>query len=223
MSSIISPIDASGFVGDGLDLVGTDGFNSLFGEEKGDFIDARNSSDLIDGGAGNDLIKAGLGGDFINGGTGDDIIFGEGGKDVIFAGSGNDSVDGGDGNDVIFGSSGDDSLLGGLGDDTVLGGDGNDTVIGGSGNDILFGNAGKDVFAFDASDFSSNAISRVGDFTVGEDSLVIEGLSEDDQLSFDSKNGIVYYNDTAVIDLKNIGNVSDMDVEMNDDGNYELM
>ncbi|MGL5793507.1 MAG: hypothetical protein ACRC06_03725, partial [Waterburya sp.] len=67
------------------------------------------------------------------------------------------------------------------------------------------------------------AISRIGDFTVGKDSLVIEGISDDDQLSFDSKKGILYYNGDAVIDLKNIGDISDMDVEKNNDGDYELM
>ncbi|BAZ46387.1 hypothetical protein NIES4102_34180 [Chondrocystis sp. NIES-4102] len=223
MSSIISPIDTSGFVGDGLDLIGTDGFNSLFGKELGDFIDAKAGPDLIDGGAGNDLIQAGLGGDFINGGKGDDFIFGEGGRDVIFGADGNDSIDSGDGNDVIFGGFGNDSLMGGFGDDTINGGDGNDTIIGGTGNDILFGNSGADVFAFDVSHFASNAISRIGDFTVGEDSLVVEGVSDNDQLSFNSQNGILYYNNMAVVDLNNIGNMSSLDVEKSSNGDYELM
>ncbi|MGL6339336.1 MAG: calcium-binding protein [Waterburya sp.] len=223
MSSIIIPIDPSGFVGDGLDLVGADGFNAIFGTAKGDFIDARAGNDLIDGGRGDDLIKAGLGSDFVLGGSGDDIIFGEGGNDVIYGGNGNDSIDGGEGNDVIFGGNGDDSILGGLGDDTIFGDKGNDTIIGGSGNDVLFGGKGEDVFAFDASDFSSKAISRVEDFTVGQDSLVIEGISSDAQLAFDSKNGILYYNGNAVLDLKNVGDISDMDVEKNRDGGFELM
>ena len=41
MSSIVSPIDAAvaDFVADGLELIGTDGFNALVGSDKGDLID----------------------------------------------------------------------------------------------------------------------------------------------------------------------------------------
>ena len=145
------------------------------------------------------------------------------GSDVIFTGQGNDLVDGGRADDVIFGEAGNDLLFGGCGADTILGDEGNDTLNGASGDNLLFGNVGDDVFEFDAADFGNASVNRIGDFTVDRDGLVIKGLSENDQLSFNSKNGLVSINGEVVINLNSIGDTTDIDVEEIDNGDFELM
>ncbi|RSK41037.1 calcium-binding protein, partial [Rhodovulum iodosum] len=81
-----------------LELIGTDGPDTL---EGGD------CNDTIQGEGGNDTLRGGDGTDFINGGDGDDTI--EGGatsadrRDEIYGGAGDDSIDAGYGNDLVFG------------------------------------------------------------------------------------------------------------------------
>ncbi|MDJ0591043.1 MAG: calcium-binding protein [Pleurocapsa sp. MO_226.B13] len=223
MSSVIDVIEMPAFDGDGLEIVGTDGFNALNGTDNDDFIDARGAGDLIDAGRGDDLIDAGQGGDFIRGAKGNDTIFGSGGKDVIFGDRGMDVISSGEGNDVIFGGKGGDLIYSGDGDDTVFGGKGSDTINGGVGNDVLFGDLGEDVFEFAAEELDPRFINRVGDFEVGEDSLVIKGLSSDDEVAFDPTTGNLSVNGNAVINLKNLTNTGDMNMDLNDDGEFEIM
>ncbi len=204
MSSIIGTIDPTNFNGDGLDIIGTDGADRLFGTERGDLIDA---------GAGRDVIDAGQGNDSVIGGPGDDIIFG---------GAGNDFLEGGSGNDRIFGGDGDDIINGGAGNDTIIGGAGNDSIYGGAGSDLLFGNAGQDVFIFDIQDFADGSVDTLGDFEFGQDSIIITGLGEDDQISFDSTTGSISFNGSNIIDVKG-ANGTEPNIEEDDSGNYEIM
>ena len=222
MSSVIDLINVEEFDGDGLDIMGTDGFNSLEGSSLADYIDAKAGSDFIDAKRGSDLIMGGLGDDFIFAKAGDDSVLGGGGRDVIFGGDGQDIILAGDGNDVVLGGDGDDIIYGDLGNDTVLGGDGDDTIIGSHGSDLLFGKAGADVFEFSADKFDARYTTQVEDFELGEDSLVIKGLNSDDDVSLDGA-GRLSVNGDFVISLKNLENPSDVSIELNEDGEFEIM
>lgn len=223
MSSIVSKIDfdVDQFDGDGIKVVGTDGFDPLFGTKLGDLIKAGAGDDLVEGNAGDDLIDGGLGDDLIKSGKGDDSVIGRSGKDVIFGNNGNDLIDAGLGNDIVFGGNGDDYLHGNLGNDTIYGGKGNDTINGGQGSDILFGNAGEDVFEFDVEDLDPNSVTKVGDFKFGEDGFIIKGMSGNDDVAFDTVTGHISINGEVVIDLKNFANPSTMN--MDTDGDFPLI
>jgi Ca2+-binding RTX toxin-like protein len=127
-----------------VNLLGTDGNDTLIGTTR---------QDTISGGAGDDLIQGGRGADRLFGGDGDDVIDGGSGFNTVSAGAGNDLVVTRGGNDKIDGGEGDDEINTGIGFDLVEAGSGNDlvqgfngfdTLSGGTGNDTLFGNAGND-------------------------------------------------------------------------------
>ncbi|MCC0175434.1 hypothetical protein I4641_00370 [Waterburya agarophytonicola K14] len=223
MSSVIDSINVSEFDGDGLRMIGTDGFNAFNGSNLGDLIDARGAGDLIDAGKGDDLIDAGMGDDLIDAGMGDDSVLGGGGKDLIFGEKGADIIVSGEGNDVIFGGNGADLIFSGDGDDTVFGGKGNDTINGGEGNDVLFGDAGMDVFEFAIEDLDARFINLVGDFEVGEDKIVITGMSDSNDVTFDANNGFIMLDGDAVISLKDVSNSTEMNMEFNESGDFEIM
>jgi Ca2+-binding RTX toxin-like protein len=222
MSSIIGTIDPTSFSGDGLDIIGTDGLNKLFGTEDGEFIDAGDAKDTIFGKGGNDLIDGGTGQDIIDAGQGDDSVIGGNGDDIIFGSYGNDFLEGGGGNDKIFGGEGDDIINGGAGNDTVSGGTGNDSIYGGVGSDLLLGNAGQDLFVFDVQDFADGSIDAIADFEFGQDEIIITGSGDNDQISFDSTTGSISLNGNNIIDVKGATGV-EPNMEENDNGNYELM
>jgi Ca2+-binding RTX toxin-like protein len=222
MSSIIGTIDPTDFSGDGLDLIGTDGLDQLFGTEGSEFIDAGNSDDNVFGKGGNDLIDAGAGQDIIDAGQGDDSVIGGYGNDIISGGLGNDFLEAGSGDDEILGDDGDDIINGGAGNDTVNGGVGNDSVYGGAGSDLLLGDAGQDVFVFDIQDFADGSVDAIADFELGQDSIIITGSGNNDQLSFDSTTGSVNLNGSEIIEIQG-GSGVDPNMEEKENGNYELM
>ena len=90
MSAVIESIDLSEFNGDGLEIVGRDGFDILFGTQLDDLVDAKAGNDLIMAGDGDDGIIGGDGNDRIKAGVGDDIIIGGTGVDKMTGGSGDD-------------------------------------------------------------------------------------------------------------------------------------
>jgi VCBS repeat-containing protein len=102
--------------------------------------------------------------DTINGGSGNDRLEGRDGADTLNGQSGSDTLIGGNGRDRLFGESGTDTLEGGAGDDFLDGGTGNDRMTGGSGRDDFFFKTG-------------NGRDTITDFMVGEDQLVLEGLT----------------------------------------------
>ena len=133
---------------------GTDGSDTIFGENRNELILGKAGKDLIRGYGGNDTIYGGSGSDQINGGDGQDIIHGNNGndyflggngEDTLYGGSGNDTIQGQADNDTVYGGIGDDSLYGVGGDDLLLGEDGNDTLYGGIGNDTLNGGDGNNL------------------------------------------------------------------------------
>lgn len=82
------------------------------------------------------------------------------GNDYVIGGEKGDVLEGGDGNDRLYGGDGADFLYGdgrakgggvggaSKGDDYLFGGAGMDVLIGGKGNDVLYGGAGMDQYIF---------------------------------------------------------------------------
>ena len=205
MSTVIGKIDIAAFDGDGLEIIGTDGADILRGTSR---------DDLILGGAGNDIIR---------GRGGDDQIAGEEGNDLIFGGFGNDIIEGGSGDDLIFGQFGDDCIHGGSGNDLIRGGKGDDIIDGGEGSDLIFGGGGKDVFEFNIEDFELGIIDAIGDFHVGQDTIVINGLSDEDELTFDPITNTVSLNGNSIISLTLVDDFRPPQIEENEDGGFEII
>ena len=220
MSTVIGKIDISDFSGDGLEIIGNDGFDRLFGTQSSELIDGRGGNDIIFGNDGSDLIIGGAGNDTIRAGAGDDSIVGSEGNDIILGEIGDDVIEAGSGNDTIFGDFGDDYIHGAEGDDVINGGGGNDTIDGGSGFDTMLGGAGADVFEFNIEDFAAGEADIVGDFRIGEDTIVIKGASEDD-ITIDPTTNSISINGGIIT----IGGakVSSLEIEENEDGDYEII
>lgn len=220
MSSIITIDAIDAFVADGLDVVGTEGLDSSSGTPQG-------SAD------GDRIVLGGLEGNRVSGNDGDDFIIGSNFADEIGGGNGDDILLGNDGNDFLFGFNGNDTLEGGKGNDFLdggegvdhlFGGDGDDTLVGGPGADLLDGGAGKDVFVFNASDLAPDTVDVIDDFVFGEDSIVFQGLEGAD-INFGPTG--IQVNGQEVIKFGPLPlsaeAVESMDIEENDNGDYEIM
>ncbi|MDO6963179.1 calcium-binding protein [Rhizobium alvei] len=141
--------------------------NDIFGTQKKDAIDLRDTDSYLFAGGGDDNVAVFGRGNRVFGGDGGDTLiahvngielYGGDGDDYIrlaavaYGGDGNDQIlgaayaDGGDGNDFVLGSSGLDRLYGGRGNDTVHGKVGNDQIYVGVGNDVVSGGDGRDTF-----------------------------------------------------------------------------
>jgi Ca2+-binding RTX toxin-like protein len=161
-TAIVKVIGGSGdddFHGDGDQIYGGPGDDTLIGSPDVDVISGGRGNDKIYGGAGGDGLYGGPGSDLVKGGAGSDQIeefegrrpngpggrprggndrlYGDKGNDFIQAGRGDDLVDGGSGNDKLYGEEGDDTVAGGAGDDLLGGEEGSDTMSGGAGDDEL--------------------------------------------------------------------------------------
>ncbi|MBB2688977.1 UNVERIFIED_ORG: Ca2+-binding RTX toxin-like protein [Rhizobium esperanzae] len=145
----------SSTTGNGIDVVGTAGNDSLTGGTGDDTIDGAAGNDLILAFAGNDTIVGGAGADTMVGGTGDDTYIVDNAGDVVTenAGEGTDTVKtalasytlGANVENLVstgtaaFAGTGNElanAITGGVGADTLDGGAGSDTLTGGAGNDI---------------------------------------------------------------------------------------
>lgn len=207
MSAVIGDIDIDSFDGNGLAIIGTEEADLLIGTNRDDLILGLGGDDTIRGLNGRDLIDGGADNDLIQGGQGDDII------------------QGGSGNDSIFGQEGDDLIDGSSGDDLIQGGKGFDTIFGGSGSDTIFGGSGQDVFEFNIEDFSFDTVDTVGDFHVGQDSIVINGVGEDDEITFDADTNSVLLNGDSVINLTlaETFRAPILQEQDDEDGGYEII
>jgi Ca2+-binding RTX toxin-like protein len=169
-----SLLDASGYTGGNVTLIGGAGNDTLNGGSGNDSIVGNDGNDVINAGAGNDFVNGNNGSDMIDGGAGDDIVDGGGAADTVRGGDGNDAVRGGVGNDSLEGGSGNDFIEGENGFDTIRGGDGNDTLSGGRGNDVLLGEGGDDdIVGGDGEDGLNGGVgddALIGDF--GNDTLI---------------------------------------------------
>jgi predicted extracellular nuclease len=124
-------------------------------------------------------------GELIIGREGREILIGNGGDDRLFALAGDDRLYGGDGNDRLNGGSGNDNLEGDSGDDTLIGSDGNDRLDGGAGGDRLSTGAGFDLIVLRVGE----GRDIVNDFVVGEDVILLDGLSFADVVVTAAANG----------------------------------
>jgi Ca2+-binding RTX toxin-like protein len=173
-SATDSLLDASGYTGGNVTLIGGPGNDTLNGGSGDDSIVGNDGNDVINGGAGNDFANGNNGSDVVDGGAGNDIVDGGGAADTVRGGDGDDQVRGGVGNDSLEGGSGNDLIEGENGFDTIRGGDGDDTLLGGRGNDTLLGEGGNDsIRGGDGEDGINGGLgndSMIGDF--GNDTLI---------------------------------------------------
>ncbi|NEO46942.1 MULTISPECIES: hypothetical protein [unclassified Moorena] len=143
-------------------------------------------------------------------------IDGSGGLDVIQTGDQTDDISGGDGDDVALGGAGDDQITGDEGDDVVLGGEGNDNLIIGPGSDVAIGGPGNDTFTFE---FFDDAPDIITEFQSGEDKIVIPGVSDQTNVTYDPITGELKVDGQTIAQLS-----SGLDLEINqtDDG-FEIL
>ncbi|MBC6442054.1 MAG: hypothetical protein GDA53_02835, partial [Rhodobacteraceae bacterium] len=97
-------------------------------------------------------------------------------KDYMTADSGGSVLRGKKGRDYLEGSGGNDFLSGGNARDWLVGGRGGDRLQGGAQDDILTGNQGRDTFLFR----EKHGRDIVTDFSVGKDTLALEGVEFSD-------------------------------------------
>jgi Tol biopolymer transport system component len=128
---------------------------------------------LLEGTNGNDTLTGDNFANTINGKAGEDILYGNDGNDTISGGAGNDIAYGGNGNDVINGNSENDTLYGGNGNDQINGGSQDDLLVGGVGADTLLGGTGSDRYLYSALNEAGDTIQ---DFMNGNDVLDLRDL-----------------------------------------------
>jgi Ca2+-binding RTX toxin-like protein len=162
---------------EGVNLVGTEGNDYLFGNVTNDTLSGLGGDDSLDGGAGNDTLLGGVGADQLDGGTGNDTLDGGTGVDGMVGGYGNDLYlvdDIGDGVTELVGQ-GTDTVrssvtytLGANVENLILSGS---AVIHGTGNslnniltgngaaNVLTGGAGNDTYVVGVGDTVVEAVS----------------------------------------------------------------
>jgi Ca2+-binding RTX toxin-like protein len=193
---------------------------NVIGTDGGDTITGNNLSNTLFGGAGVDIL---------DGGAGNDEIYGEGGADTLFADAGDDTLDGGGSSDDYvsyenatgeitvnlegqmstgnlgtdkvlniehaIGSDYDDSLIGSLLENTLFGGDGRDFIQGRGGDDVVFGGAGQDSLNGETGDDTLHGGDE-RDRIHGEDGNdTLYGDAGDDRLWGGNNNDLIYGGD----------------------------
>ncbi|WP_051439744.1 calcium-binding protein [Methylobacterium sp. 10] len=219
---------------DAIDATGTEGDNSLVGNDSANRLDGGAGDDMLSGRGGDDTLLGGTGADTMRGGTGDDTyVVDDAGDQVIeLAGEGTDTVrssidytlganverlvltgagnldgTGNTLNNSLFGTGGDNTLHGEGGSDFLFGKGGNDILDGGTGNDTLHGGLGDDTYFVD----------RVGDKIVelpgeGNDTVY---ASVTYGLAANVENLVL----TGARNLSGFGNDLDNDITGNDGNN----
>jgi Ca2+-binding RTX toxin-like protein len=167
----VSAGDASGDTFPELDIEGvrgSQGADTLTGNEDDNWFETGMGADTVDGGAGFDRAQynwsedpvtvnletnVNTGGEaegdtltnieMVMGSQGNDSLTGDAGDNVLFGSAGDDIINGGAGNDVLGGDAGTDIINGGLGDDELI-------LQGLLENDDYNGGGGDDVYIFDS-------------------------------------------------------------------------
>ncbi|MFN7415313.1 MAG: LamG-like jellyroll fold domain-containing protein, partial [Dolichospermum sp.] len=90
----------------GKNIAGTDGNDTLHGENTPDTIYGKKGNDLSFGEGGNDTLSGDDGEDMLYGGTGNDDLYGNSDNDLLLGDHGHDRLYGGIGNDLLYGDGG---------------------------------------------------------------------------------------------------------------------
>jgi Ca2+-binding RTX toxin-like protein len=203
-------------------LNGGTGDDVMTGAELDDTLRGGSGNDFMDGGDGNDTVRyngldggpATTSGAFVN--LSDDwATFDFNGIQTTVAGG--TATDSWGDTDTLAsienarGSDFDDVLVGNAGDNSLDGRAGNDTLVGGAGDDWFRGGDGADTFVFgtDAGD------DFIDDFSVGTDSLDLQGVSIDEFAEYDSDDDgfsdgtLVFLSTGTTISLNGVTGVSD--------------
>ncbi len=145
-------------------LVGDTGFNNLAGQGGDDYLAGVGSNDTIRGGNGNDQFWGGEGADRLEGGNGYDIArydFAASGVVARLDGGANAGEAAGDifvNVEALYGSAFGDYLIGDNSNNVLVGLDGGDLLYGLGGDDLLLGGGGIDAFAFNTTNFGTDAV-----------------------------------------------------------------
>ena len=134
----------------GLERVGGDGQDLLYGSVRADALRGGGGADMLDSGLGDDLLAGGSGADVLVAGRGDDLLAGQDGHDILRGQAGDDRLRGGEGDDQMAGGGGRDRMFGGEGADHMYGARSHDLLRGGDQADQLYGERGDDRLFGDA-------------------------------------------------------------------------
>ncbi len=164
----------------GLNKVGTDAVDQLYGSVLNDALSGLAGNDVLDGGWGNDRIWGGFGNDKLYGSLGNDMLMGE---------SGSDALKGGDDNDTLWGGEGNDNLTGGEGADIFV----FDTKPskGGNRDKIIDFDPAEDTIWLDNAVFTK--LTKIG--TLKKANFVIGNKAKDknDFIVYDKNKGVLSY------------------------------
>ncbi|MBL6076709.1 carboxypeptidase regulatory-like domain-containing protein [Belnapia sp. T18] len=185
-------------------LRGMAGNDTLQGHAGSDWLQGGEGDDSLEGGIGTDQLSGGTGNDRLNGASGQgdaDILIGGAGDDTYIVDSASDLISeaAGGGIDTVIaaftapayalgaelenlvlggavrtgnGNALDNRITGNALSNWLVGQAGSDTLEGLGGGDVLHGGSGADSFVFGR----GTGQDLVGDFTAGEDRLLLEGL-----------------------------------------------
>ncbi|WP_299207977.1 calcium-binding protein [uncultured Tateyamaria sp.] len=141
----------------------TEGNDTIYGDDDGEFIRLGGGNDVAFGGGGNDDLRGEEGQDDLRGEGGNDNLFGGPGWDSLYGGNNDDDLRGEAGNDLLRGEADNDTLYGGSGEDQLFGDGGNDSLIGEADNDTLDGGDGSSDVAVYQRTFAGNyTITELG-------------------------------------------------------------
>ena len=200
---------------------GRGGNDTLLGCDDEDTLDGATDDDLLEGNEGDDLLLGGAtGSDTLEGGQGNDTLHGSLlaeninllGDDAIaqIPNTNINQVQAGL-NEVLatirsllVANNGDDSLSGGAGEDLLSVNDGNNNLSGGT---------GADTFQFLFSQGIPDNLNRIADFQPDEDSIVIQGVTDNNEASYDPNTGRISLNGQEIIQLDIGLNIDVNDIE----------
>ena len=179
------PDGGGGDGGEPLNPTGTEGADTLLGDDGDNVFSGLGGADTLNGLDGADFMNGGAGADSMNGGAGNDTFIVDSAGDVVTESSGagidlvmssvtydlrsgvenltltgSAAIDG-------TGSGGSNTLIGNSAANTLKGGAGRDTLNGEGGRDVLIGGKGADRFVFDDLDDMATGSARdvISDFS----------------------------------------------------------
>ena len=221
-------------------LSGLEGSDTLEGGNGNDNLFGCGENDILRGGLGNDTLDGGTDDDLLQGNEGNDLLLGgASGSDALEGGAGDDTLHGslnleninllGDNaavtrianTNINQVQSGLNEILAAIksvlavnnGNDRLSGGPGNDLLIVADGNNTLSGGGGADTFQFDFSQEIPDSLNQISDFQPGRDSIVIQGVGDNNNASYAPNTGRISLNGQEIIQLDVGLNIDADDIE----------